>query len=146
MIDCFLHKCISSSVVSICCLSISRCIPPGVQKCSLHLLRFHFLTAFQCFPLFSSRPFFLLVPWIPMGPRAITRFLTEPLVRICYCILLLASFFIFSFLLSYHSIVGALHGHLLTVFSHMHRYICSFHMMPFNVSRCIPPVYGRPKM
>ena len=67
-----------------------------------------------------------------MGPRAITRLLTEPLVRICYCVLLLASFFIFAFLLSYHSIVGALHGHSLTVFSHMHLQFCRFHMLPFN--------------
>ena len=54
-----------------------------------------------------------------MGPRTITRFLTELLVRICYYILLLASFFIFFVLLSYHSIVGALHGHFIGCFSHM---------------------------
>ena len=80
-----------------------------------------------------------------MGPRTISRFLTEPLVRICYYILLLASFFIFSFLLSYHSIVGALHGHFIGCFS-----ICISSSVDsiccLSISRCVPPVYGRPKM
>ena len=53
------------------------------------------------FSPFSSRPFFLLFPFFSVflsffldtsGPRAITRFLTEPLMRICCCILLLDSF------------------------------------------------------
>ena len=35
----------------------------GVPKCSLHFWRFRFLNAFLCFHLFSSRPFFLLVPF-----------------------------------------------------------------------------------
>ena len=82
---------------------------------SIFLTRFRIFTFFLVdISSFSSCSFcfsFILPGY--QCPSVLTRFLTELLMRICYCILLLVSFFISSFLLSCHSIVGAWHGHFI---------------------------------
>ena len=81
-----------------------------------------------------------------MGPRAMTRFLTELLMRICYCSLLLASVFVSSFLLGCHSIVGALRGHFSDCCFPMCMSSSVDSIRRLAISRRITPVYGRLKM